>query len=229
MKGLTWHHRNRTVAPMVHIDVYADPVCPWCFIGKRRLERTLAARDDVAATVTWRPFQLNPEMPAEGMSQAVYLRSKFGGLERAAKFHDVIAEAGRSERIAFDFGAIRHTPNTLDAHRLIRFAGAHGRQNEIVEALFSAYFLTGENIGDHGVLARIAYTAGLDGYAVKAYLASKADQPEVAAEDLRARRMSIDAVPCFIVNGQYAISGAQEPEAFFPLLDLANFSQQAAE
>ncbi len=214
---------------MVSIDIYSDTVCPWCFIGKRRLERTLAARDDVTATINWRPFQLNPDMPPEGMDRHSYFNSKFGGLERAAKFYDAIAEAGQSERIAFNFDAIRHTPNTLDSHRLIRFAGAHGRQGEIVEALFAAYFLEGENIGDHGVLTRIAYTVGLDGRAVKDYLTTDADRSEVVAEDLRARRMSIDAVPCFIIDGQYAISGAQEPEAFYPLLDLANFSRQAAE
>jgi len=214
---------------MVQIDIYSDPVCPWCFIGKRRLERTLAARDDVTAALNWRPFQLNPDMPPEGMDRPTYLSSKFGGIERAEKFHDAIAEAGQSERIAFNFDAIQHIPNTLDSHRLIRFAGPYGPQADVVEALFSAHFLEGEDIGDHGVLTRIAHTVGLDGHAVKAYLASSADRPEVAAEDLRARRMSIDAVPCFIIDGQYAISGAQEPEAFYPLLDLANFSKQAAE
>jgi len=214
---------------MVQIDIYADPVCPWCFIGKRRIERTLAARDDVNAAISWRPFQLNPDMPIEGMDQTSYLISKFGGLERAVKFHDAIAETGQSERIAFNFKRIHHTPNTLDAHRLIRFAGAHGLQNEVVEALFSAFFIDGENIGDPAVLTRIAHIVGLDGHAVAAYLASSDDRAEVSAEDLRARRMSIDAVPCFIINGQYAISGAQEPEAFYPLLDLAIFSKQAAE
>ena len=214
---------------MVQIDIYSDPVCPWCFIGKRRIERTLAARDDITATLNWRPFQLNPDMPSEGMDQTSYLVSKFGGLERAVKFNDAIAETGHSERIAFDFTRIRHTPNTLDCHRLIRFAGTQGLQNEVVEALFAAYFTAGENIGDHGVLVRIAHAVGLDGHAVEAYLASSDDRAEVAAEDLRARRMSIDAVPCFIISGQYAISGAQEPEAFYPLLDLANFGKQAAE
>jgi predicted DsbA family dithiol-disulfide isomerase len=214
---------------MVQIDIYADPVCPWCFIGKRRLERPLAARDDVDATLNWRPFQLNPDMPPEGMDQTSYLISKFGGLERALKFQDAIAETGQGERIAFNFERIRHTPNTLDAHRLIRFAGAQGLQNDVVEALFAAYFVAGENIGDHGVLVRIAHTVGLDGHAVAAYLAGDEDLPDVAAEDLRARRMSIDAVPCFIIDGQYAISGAQEPEAFYPLLDLANFGRLAAE
>lgn len=216
-------------ASMVQIDIYADPVCPWCFIGKRRLERTLAARDDVEATLNWRPFQLNPDMPSDGMDQTSYLISKFGGLERALKFQDAIAETGQGERIAFNFERIRHTPNTLDAHRLIRFAGAQGLQNDVVEALFAGYFIEGENIGDHDVLIRIAHTVGLDGHAVAAYLAGDDDLPDVAAEDLRARRMSIDAVPCFIIDGQYAISGAQEPEAFYPLLDLANFGKQAAE
>ena len=214
---------------MVHIDVYSDPVCPWCFIGKRRLERTLAVRDDIEATITWRPFQLNPDMPAAGMDRAQYLSAKFGGLDRAVKFYDVIAEAGRSERIAFNFDVIRTTPNTLDAHRLIRYAGNRQRQSEVVEVLFAAYFLHGEDIGDRTVLTRIAYSVGLDGQSVREYLTSEADRAEVAAEDLRARRMSIDAVPCFIIDGQFAISGAQEPEAFFPLLDLAAFSRHAAE
>ena len=120
-------------------------------------------------------------------------------------------------------------PNTLDSHRLIRFAATRGLQTETVEALFVANFLDGEDISDPLVLTRIAHAVGLNGHVVRGYLASDADRAEVAAEDLRARRMSIDAVPCFIVNGQYAISGAQEPEAFYPLLDLANFAAQAAE
>ena len=214
----------------MRIEIVSDTICPWCFIGKRRLEGALSTRPrHEAVEITWRPFQLNPDMPPAGQDQHSYLHSKFGGIERATKFQDAIAEAGQSERIAFNFDRIHHTPNTLDAHRLIRFAGAGGLQNEVVEALFSAYFFEGENIGEHGVLVRIAHAVGLDGHAVAAYLASIADVSEVAAEDLRARRMSIDAVPCFIINGQYAISGAQEPEAFYPLLDLANFSQQAAE
>jgi len=214
---------------MVQIDVYSDPVCPWCFIGKRRLERTLAARDDIAATIVWRPFQLNPDMPRDGMDRITYQLSKFGNAERASRVNLTIAEAGQSERIAFNFSAIRRIPNTLDAHRLIRYAAPLGRQSEVVEALFAAYFFDGEDIGDRVALARIAHAAGLDRRAVALYLASEADRDEVAAEDLRARRMSIDAVPCFIIDGQYAISGAQEPEAFYPLLDLALFNRQAAE
>lgn len=229
LRGLDLLRSPQHLGLMVRIDIYSDPVCPWCFIGKRRLERTLAARDDIVPDITWRPFQLDPDMPAEGMDRDSYLYSKFGGVERATKFYDAIVEAGRSERIAFDFDAIRHAPNTLDAHRLIRFADPYNLQSEVVEALFRANFLEGENIGDHGVLVRIAHAVGLDGHAVKSYLASSADRSEVAAEDLRARRMSIDAVPCFLVDGQYAISGAQEPEAFYPLLDLASFSQHAAE
>jgi len=214
---------------MVHIDVYSDPVCPWCFIGKRRLERTLAARDDLVATVTWRPFQINPDMPPHGMERSEYLYAKFGSAERATRIYRTIAEAGQSERIAFRFDAIQRMPNSLDAHRLIRFADAFNRQDAIVEALFTAYFVDGEDIGNPAVLGRLAATAGLDSRSVAAYLAGDDDRAEIAAEDLRARRMSIDAVPCFIIDGQYAISGAQEPEAFFPLLDLALFSRQAAE
>ena len=179
--------------------------------------------------VAWRPFQLNPDMPREGMDRITYQLSKFGNAERAARVNATVAEAGQSERIAFNFSAIRRIPNTLDAHRLIRYAAPLERQSELVEALFVAYFFDGEDIGDRVTLARIAHAAGLDRRAVALYLASDADRAEVAAEDLRARRMSIDAVPCFVIDGQYAISGAQEPEAFYPLLDLALFNRQAAE
>ena len=207
---------------MVYIDVYSDPVCPWCYIGKRRLERTLSTRDDFKANIKWHPFLLNPDMPSSGMDQTSYLIYKFGGLERAIKFQDIISETAQSERLALNFDVIKKIPNTISAHRLIRLADDYGLQNEIVEALFSAYFKDGEDIGDHDVLVRIAHTIGLDSKISGSYLSSNKNISYVSSEDLRARRMNISAVPCFfIINKQYAISGAQEPEAFYPLLDLA--------
>ncbi len=206
---------------MLHIDIYSDTVCPWCFIGKRRLERALASRPELRVSIMWRAFQLNPDMPALGMSRVDYLTAKFGAPERAANVYASISRAGHSERIAFDFEAISEMPNTVQSHRLLRFADRHGRQDAMVEALFQAFFLGGENIGDNETLARVAAVCGLDANAAIAFLEGDEERDAVLAEDMRARRMGINAVPCYIVNGNYAMSGAQEPEAFYPLFDLA--------
>lgn len=212
---------------MLQLDIYSDTVCPWCFIGKRRLERALAARDDLDVTINWHAFQLNPDMPAAGMSIEAYLAAKFGGPERAENVYATIARAGHSERIAFNFEAMTRMPNTVQSHRLLRLAARHQRQAPIVEALFQAFFVDGEDIGDNDTLTRIGARAGLSGPDVAHYLAGDEDQDVVLAEDLRARRMGIKAVPSFIINGAYAISGAQEPEAFYPLFDLADVSMAA--
>lgn len=212
---------------MIQIDIYSDTICPWCFIGKRRLERALAARDDLPVTVHWRAFQLNPDMPAEGMDRARYLTAKFGGPERAGSVYANIARAGALERVAFNFEGIRRTPNTIQSHRLLRLARRQDAEHALAETLFQAYFVDGEDIGDDVVLARLGHGVGLDRREVEAFLAGDEERDAVIAEDLRARRMGINAVPCFIVNGSYAISGAQEPEAFFPLLDLATIAQAA--
>lgn len=212
---------------MVQIDIYSDTVCPWCFIGKRRLERALATREDLDVTIKWHGFQLNPDMPAEGMTRAHYLASKFGGPERAAGIYATIERAGHLERLPFDFESIERMPNTVQSHRLIRFADRQGKQAVLVEALFKAFFLDGEDIGDDETLTRVAVTMGLDRDAVAHFLSGDEDRDTVMAEDIRARRMGISAVPCYIVNGAYAISGAQEPEAFYPLLDLASIAMAA--
>ena len=205
----------------MRIDVYFDTICPWCYIGKRRLERTLAVRPVAGVSVHWRPYQLNPDMPREGLDWLSYLSLKYGSPSRAQQICETIARAGHAERIGFNFEVIRRTPNTLDSHRLVRFAEQAGHGTRVVEALFQAYFFHGEDIGDPRTLGRIARHCELDGAKVDAYLASNDDIDEVRAEDLRARRMGVDGVPCFVIDGRYAISGAQEPEAFFPLLDLA--------
>ena len=218
---LTGDAKPRTLIAM-RVDIYSDTICPWCFIGKRRLERTLAERENLSVEVQWHPYQLNPDMPREGLDSQTYLTLKFGSPSRARQVYDTIARAGHSERIAFNFDAITRTPNTLDSHRLIRFANqaGDGYGAAVVEELFRAYFMQGEDIGNLGVLGRVARRCGLDGVAAEAFLASGADTDEVRAEDLRARRMGVEGAPCFIVDGRYAISGAQEPEAFYPLLDL---------
>ncbi|MCM0021958.1 MAG: DsbA family oxidoreductase [Tagaea sp.] len=198
---------------MIRIDIVSDAVCPWCFIGKRRLERALAAEVPDGIVVGWRPFQLNPDLPADGMDRKEYLRLKFGSESGGERYKHVIA-AGLEEGIPFDFGAIKRTPNTIAAHRLIRRAEAEGTQDATVEALFQAYFTRGADIGDLDTLADIAASIGADRAAVRAYLESGEGDAEVRAEDQFARQVGIQGVPCFVVERKYAISGAQPPEAF---------------
>lgn len=204
----------------MQIDIVADVACPWCFIGKRRLERALALRPDIVATRSWRAFQLNPDLPREGMPREVFLAAKAAGRRPADRFAAIVA-AGRAEGIDFAFDRIRRMPNTLLAHRLIRLAAAEGRSDAIVEALFHAFFTSGIDIGDIAALTRIAARNGIEARRAETYLESEAGTAEVLAEDQRARRLGIRAVPCFIIERGYAISGAQEPEMLLPLFDLA--------
>lgn len=209
----------------MHIDIFSDPICPWCFIGKRRLERALAARPTLRPTIRWRPFQLNPAMPREGMARRTYLATKFGSLAEAERLYANIGHVGLVEDIAFRFDDIALTPNTVDAHRLIRYAEAYERDGALVDALFAAYFLDGRDIGDTATLARIAESVGLEHGPVLAFLMSDDGADAVRGEDMRARQLGIEGVPCFIVDKRFAISGAQEPEAFYSLFDLAASSE----
>jgi predicted DsbA family dithiol-disulfide isomerase len=204
----------------MHIDIVSDVICPWCFIGKRRLERALAERPGLNSDITWRPFQLNPEMPAQGMARADYLAAKFGSKAHATRVYDSIRAAGETVGIPFAFERIQRTPNTIDAHRLIRFADRAGHADALVDRLFDGYFLAGKDIGDRDTLATLAGEAGLDASEAAKFLGSSRDRAEIQADDAGARRLGINAVPCFIFAGQYAISGAQEPQFFFPVFDL---------
>jgi len=208
---------------MITIDVFSDPICPWCYIGKKRLEEALAARPDVPVSIRWRTFQLNPDMPNEGMDRQAYLSAKFGGPDRAADVYGHIRKVGDQVGIDFQFDAIPRTPSTLKAHRLIRLTQRdHPDASEpLVQAMFKAYFLDGRDIGDIDELVSLAVEAGLKGDPVRTYLEGNEDLDEVKAEDAFARRLGIGGVPCFIVEGKYALSGAQEPEAFLPVLDMA--------
>ena len=203
------------------VEIVSDTICPWCFIGKRRFERALAERPQPALRIGWRPFQLNPEMPPGGIDRQDYLAQKFGGAERAGQVYDPIHDAGRSAGITFAFGKIRRTPNTINSHRLIHRAAESGAQDAMVEALFRAYFLEGQDIEGVESLATIAEGAGMDRAAVTAYLESDADIDTVKAEDAMARRMGIQGVPCFIFNRKFAVSGAQEPAVFLKAFDMA--------
>lgn len=203
----------------INIDIVSDAVCPWCFIGKRRLEAALdLAQGEFDVFVGWRPFQLNPDMPAGGADRKSYLAAKFGGPDRADRMYQSVREAGASAGIAFRFEDIQRTPSTIDAHRLIGVSGRAGVQDAVVEALFRAYFLEGRDIGDRAVLAGIAADAGLDPKVVGQYLAGTEDVERVRKEDETARRMGIQGVPCFIFNRKYAVSGAQEPEVLLQVM-----------
>ncbi len=199
----------------ISIDIVSDAVCPWCFVGKRRLERALAsAPPDLEFKIGWRPYQLNPDMPRGGMDRQRYLEVKFGGEARAERIYRTIMEAGASEGIEFDFSAIARTPNTIDAHRLIDRGGRHGVQDAVVEKLFGAYFAQGRDIGDLDVLAAIGAEEGLDRDETRRYLESSQDVERIRQEDEIARKMGIQAVPTFIFNRKYAVPGAQDPPVF---------------
>jgi predicted DsbA family dithiol-disulfide isomerase len=203
------------------LEVVIDLVCPWCFLGTRRLRRTLRRRPDLLVEITWRAFLLNPDMPRGGMTRGDYVVRKFGGEDRARRLYASIAELGRAEGVAFRFDRIRRTPSSIDAHRVVRFAAGFGAADSVVDALFSAHFTDGHDIGDPAVLAAVATAAGLDGARVRRLLATEEDVDAIHAENLRAHRIGINGVPCFVVGGRHAIAGAQEPEVIERLLDVA--------
>jgi predicted DsbA family dithiol-disulfide isomerase len=206
------------------IDVVSDVVCPWCFIGKRRLEGALAlyaaARPDEALpTVVWRPFQLNPGLPPEGMARADYVARKFG--PRGGAVYDRVSAVGREVGIDFAFDRITRQPNTLAAHSLVELAGAQGRQDAVKEALFRAYFLDGVDLTARENLVAIATAAGLDRATVEAWLDDPQPREAAAAEDARAREFGIEGVPFFIFNGRLGVSGAQPAEVLFDAMKQA--------
>jgi len=194
---------------MVRLDILADPICPWCLIGKRLLENALATRPDHPFVIAWHPFQLNPEMPAGGMDRRAYLEAKFGGKAEAARVYAEIDEKARAAGIELNLAAITRTPNTLDAHRLIHWAGIEHRQAAVVEALFDAYFLEGRDIGAAETLAGIAAGAGMDGAMVARLLASDADADAIRARDAHARERGVTGVPTFVVADRHVLVGAQ--------------------
>jgi predicted DsbA family dithiol-disulfide isomerase len=194
------------------IDVVSDVVCPWCYLGQKRLDNAMAAAADVDIAVTWRPFQLDPTIPPEGMDRKAYMRAKFGDEARLRDAHARLEALGAAEGIDYAFDAIKVSPNTLDAHRVIRWAGANSpeAQNKLVRRLFKLYFEEGADIGDRAVLARAAGDAGMDAAVVETLLASDADRDAVANEAATASRMGVTGVPCFLFEGKYAVMGAQD-------------------
>jgi predicted DsbA family dithiol-disulfide isomerase len=198
------------------IDVVSDAVCPWCWVGKRNLEGALAllAEEGEHFEVHWRPFQLNPDMPKEGVERDAYRAAKFGSLERSRELDAQVAAAGRAAGLEFRHALMTRTPNTVEAHRLIRWAGEHGAapQNAVVERLFRAYFQEGRDIGDPGVLAELAGEAGLSALDAANMLASGIGEQQVLEEDMGFRRLGLSGVPTFALSGHVLFSGAMPPD-----------------
>lgn len=205
----------------MQIDVVSDTVCPWCFIGKRRLARALAMRPDMQFDVHWRPYRLDPTIPPEGVDRRAYLKAKFGDSPRTGQMGEIIRTEGSGEGIDFHFDKIERSPNTLDSHRLIRWAAGAGVQDDLVERMFDAYFVQGRNIGDRVVLTEIAAEAGMGAGLVTQLLDKDADREIVEKEDLMAHEMGISGVPTFIFQNRYMISGAREPEVLVRVIDKA--------
>ena len=204
---------------MVKLDIISDPICPWCYIGKTLLDQALAERPDHPFEIEWHPFQLNPDMPEEGMDRRAYLEGKFGGKEGAVQAYLPVVERAEQAGLKIDFEGITRTPNTLDAHRLIHWAGIEGRQMPVAMALFRAYFEEGRDIGAPDVLADIADSAGMDAAVVLKLLQSTADAGDIRKRDAAFREMGVTGVPCFIVAGKHAVPGCQPPELWLKVID----------
>lgn len=214
------------------IDIVSDVVCPWCYIGKRHLERALELYrerhpDAAAPEVSWHPFQLNPQLPMAGMPRAEYTAMKFGGPDRAREVYARVSAAGESTGIKFDFDSIAVQPNTVDAHRLILRAGTQDRQDEMVETLFRGYFLESRDLTKTDELTELAQRAGMPPNEIRQYLDSDEDREEIGQEDQRARQIGVEGVPFFIFNRKFAVSGAQPPEILVEAMERAESKSDA--
>lgn len=199
-------------SPAIPLDVVSDVMCPWCYIGKRRLEQALAATARVDIDVRWRPFQLDATIPEGGVDRQEYLSKKFNGPEGAENVYKSVREAGAAEDIPFNFDAITRSPNTINAHRVIRWSHSVGMQDQVVEGLFKSYFVDGGDLTDNNVLIEVAAAAGMDRDIIERLINSDADIEETKNEIALAQQMGVTGVPTFIVGQKYAIVGAQGPE-----------------
>jgi predicted DsbA family dithiol-disulfide isomerase len=204
---------------MVSLDIYADPICPWCLIGKARLERALESRAEHPFQIRWLPFQLNPDMPADGMARDEYMAMKFGDQAGILRAYQPVVHAAEESGLTLNLPAITRTPNTRDAHRLIHWAGLEGAQTRVMGALMRGYFQQGRDIGDAGTLADIAASVGMDRAMVARLLGTDADCDLIRDTDRDARARGIRGVPFFIVAGQYAVEGAQPTALWQQVID----------
>lgn len=211
----------------ISIDIVSDVICPWCFLGKRRLDKAIAALDGIAVDIHWRPFLLDASIPREGIPRETYLERKFGR-ERLPGLHAPLKAAGEAEGIPYAFDKIAVTPNTLDAHRLIRWAHAPGKQHAMAERLFELYWLEGADVGSRDVLIKAAVEMGLDGALVSGLLDTEADLDAVIGEIDAAARIGITGVPTFIFANRYAVVGAQPAEILASAITRATLEERAA-
>jgi predicted DsbA family dithiol-disulfide isomerase len=209
----------------IKLDIMSDPICPWCFIGKAYLDKALSAHPNHPFLIEWHPFQLNPDMPANGMGRREYLEGKFGGKEAAVRAYAPVVESAKTAGVAIDFEGMQRTPNTINAHRLIHWAGIEGRQTAAVSALFKAYFTDAHDIGDPDVLIDIAKSVEMNGDVVKRLLDSDEDLKLIQDRDKHSRKMGINSVPTFIIANQHAVPGAQPPELWAQVI--ADLTAQA--
>ncbi len=212
----------------MRIDAIIDPVCPWCYIGKRRLEQALALRPAIKAEIYWRPFLLNPDMPNKGVERSTYLIGKYGSENRVRRILDGIAKAGRSVEIEFNFEAIKNTPCSVDAHRLVHYAERFGKAGQAVEELFSGYMVKALDIGNTDVLVGIGKDIGLKVRALRSYLKSDDGITSVFNDNTRSHRLGINGVPVFVFNREMVISGAHEATVLAKMLDAASACENAA-
>lgn len=203
----------------IRLDIFSDPVCPWCYVGKANLDRALAAHPEHPFVIQWHPFQLNPDMPVEGVEKRAYLEQKFGGKARVDAIHERLREVARATGVDLDPDRPQRMPNTLNAHRLIHWAGIEGVQPAVVAALMRAYWVEGRDIGDLPTLADIAGENGMDRAATLRLLNSDADADDIAARDQDARHKGVTAVPTFLIAQQYVVSGAQPPETWGKVIE----------
>jgi predicted DsbA family dithiol-disulfide isomerase len=207
------------------LDVISDVICPWCYIGKRRLEKAIVALGE-RMKVRWLPFQLNPTMPKEGVLRREYRTKKFGSWERSQELDARLVAVGKEEGIPFAFDRMDRTPNTLDAHRLIWLAGGEGVQDAVVEALFRAYFTEGRDISRRQTLLDVVAGAGLDRNQAETLLEGDEGMDAVKQAEAQARRFRVEGVPFFIINGKITLSGAQQPDAFLEAFKLMHGSKE---
>jgi predicted DsbA family dithiol-disulfide isomerase len=198
----------------IKIDIVSDVVCPWCYLGKARLEAALGQMKDVTAEINWRPYQLDPTIPRGGVDRKKYMEAKFGTGPRLGEVHKQLEGFGREVGIRYEFDAIKVAPNTMDAHRLIRWAAQAGAgiQGKVVDRLFKLYFTEGADIGNHAVLIKAGSENGMDKAIIEALLPTDAEEAGVIGEIATSKQLGISGVPCFIFNQKYAVSGAQTPD-----------------
>ncbi len=217
------------IADPVTVDVISDVVCPWCYLGKRRLARAVGLLPEIQVIVRWRPFRLDPTIPPEGVAREDYLTAKFGSIEAVAESHRQLTERGRAEGIDYHFDRITRSPNTVDAHRLVHWAAAEGVQDDMVERLFTAYFSEGLDVGDPAVLADLAADVGFDSATIAARLAGDEDRELIVAEIENAYRVGVSGVPCFIVDRRLAVTGAHPADVLVQAIEQAVAERAAAE